>query len=106
MNLLLNAIYFTPEGGSICITTSLDRAGRIRLTVQDTGAGIPAQLLGKIFDPFFTTKPVGEGTGLGLTISHRIVEEHRGTIEVESQPGKGTAFIIALPSIEMGDRKD
>jgi two-component system, NtrC family, sensor kinase len=106
MNLLLNAIYFTSEGGSICITTGLDRAGRIRLTVQDTGAGIPAELLGKVFDPFFTTKPVGEGTGLGLTISHRIVEEHRGTIEVESQPGKGTSFIITLPSIEMGDRKD
>ncbi|MHB8845542.1 MAG: ATP-binding protein [Nitrospirota bacterium] len=106
MNLLLNAIYFTPEGGSIHIATGADAAGRIRLTVRDTGAGIPAELLGKVFDPFFTTKPVGEGTGLGLTISHRIVEEHRGTIEVESRPGTGTAFIITLPSIEMGDRKD
>jgi two-component system NtrC family sensor kinase len=106
MNLLLNAIYFTPEGGSICITTGPDAAGRISLTVQDTGAGIATELLGKVFDPFFTTKPVGEGTGLGLTISHRIVEEHRGTIEVESRPGKGTTFTITLPSIEMGDRKD
>jgi len=106
MNLLLNAIYFTPEGGSISITTGPDAAGRVRLTVRDTGAGIPQELLGKVFDPFFTTKPVGEGTGLGLTISHRIVEEHRGTIEAESQPGKGTAFIITLPSLEMGDRKD
>jgi len=106
MNLLLNAIYFTPEGGGISIITGLDTTGRIRLTVRDTGAGIPPELLGKVFDPFFTTKPVGEGTGLGLTISHRIVEEHRGAIEVESQPGKGTAFIITLPSLEMGDRKD
>ena len=102
MNLLLNAIYFTPEGGSICITTGLDSTDKIKLTVQDTGTGIPADLIGKVFDPFFTTKPVGEGTGLGLTISHRIVEEHRGTIDVDSQPGKGTTFIITLPAIESG----
>ena len=102
MNLLLNAIYFTPEGGSISITTGPDGtedAGGIRLDVRDTGAGIPADLIGKVFDPFVTTKPVGEGTGLGLTICHRIVEEHGGTIDVESEPGKGTTFIIKLPAI-------
>jgi len=109
MNLLLNAIYFTPEGGSITITTEAEgapaRAGRapagsrVRLTVRDTGAGIAPEVAGKIFDPFFTTKPVGEGTGLGLTISHRIVEEHGGSIDVESAPGKGTAFVITLPSV-------
>ncbi len=102
MNLLLNAIYFTPEGGSISIATSPDgveNAGWVRLDVRDTGAGIPADLIGKVFDPFFTTKPVGEGTGLGLTICHRIVEEHGGTIDVESEPGKGTTFIIKLPAI-------
>ena len=107
MNLLLNAIYFTPEGGSITITTEADAparpglaagASRVRLTVRDTGAGIAPEVAGKIFDPFFTTKPVGEGTGLGLTISHRIVEEHGGSIDVESAPGKGTAFVITLPS--------
>jgi PAS domain S-box-containing protein len=108
MNLLLNAIYFTPEGGRITITTATDTgparagaaagAGRVRLTVRDTGAGIPPELAGKIFDPFFTTKPVGEGTGLGLTISHRIVEEHGGSIDVESAPGRGTAFVITLPA--------
>jgi two-component system NtrC family sensor kinase len=104
MNLLLNAIYFTPEGGSISITTGPDGAdaGRIRLDVRDTGAGIPADLIGKVFDPFFTTKPVGEGTGLGLTICHRIVEEHGGTIDVESEPAKGTTFIIKLPAIKHG----
>jgi two-component system NtrC family sensor kinase len=109
MNLLLNAIYFTPEGGSIFIKTEQDEAtgasrlgdcpSRIRLKVTDTGSGIPEDLVDKIFDPFFTTKPVGEGTGLGLTISHRIVEEHGGAIDVESAPGKGTTFTITLPSI-------
>jgi two-component system NtrC family sensor kinase len=105
MNLLLNAIYFTPEGGSISITTGPDGAettGGIRLDVRDTGAGIPADLISKVFDPFFTTKPVGDGTGLGLTICHRIVEEHGGTIDVESEPGKGTTFIIKLPAIKHG----
>jgi len=105
MNLLLNAIYFTPEGGSISISTGPDgaeNAGGIRLAVQDTGAGIPADLIDKVFDPFFTTKPVGEGTGLGLTICHRIVEEHGGTIDVESELGKGTTFIIKLPAIRYG----
>jgi two-component system NtrC family sensor kinase len=105
MNLLLNAIYFTPEGGSISITTGPDgaeNAGGVRLDVRDTGAGIPAGFIDKVFDPFFTTKPVGEGTGLGLTICHRIVEEHGGTIDVESEPGKGTTFIIKLPAIKHG----
>ena len=105
MNLLLNAIYFTPEGGSISITTGPDGeepASGVRLEVRDTGAGIPADQIGKVFDPFFTTKPVGEGTGLGLTICHRIVEEHGGTIDVESEPGKGTTFIIKLPAIKHG----
>lgn len=109
MNLLLNAIYFTPEGGSIFIKTEHDDAkeeartsdcsSRVRLSVADTGSGIPEDLIDKIFDPFFTTRPVGEGTGLGLTISHRIVEEHSGVIDVESTPGKGTTFIITLPAI-------
>jgi signal transduction histidine kinase len=109
MNLLLNAIYFTPEGGSIFIKTEPDETSqergltgcprRIRLSVSDTGAGIPGDLIDKIFDPFFTTKPVGEGTGLGLTICHRIIEEHGGTIDVESEPGNGATFIITLPSI-------
>jgi len=113
MNLLLNATYFTPEGGSITIATAADaahsrpglagRSSMVRLTVRDTGAGIAPEIAGKIFDPFFTTKPVGEGTGLGLTISHRIVEEHGGSIDVESAPGKGTTFVITLPSAARHD---
>ncbi|HEY6000103.1 MAG TPA: ATP-binding protein [bacterium] len=107
MNLLLNAISFTPPGGGITITTEAQAGpvrpgsagGAIRLSVRDTGAGIPPEIVGKIFDPFFTTRPVGEGTGLGLTICHRIVEEHGGSIDVESAPGAGTAFVITLPAV-------
>jgi two-component system NtrC family sensor kinase len=109
MNLLLNAIYFTPEGGNIFIKTEPDDTSqeqgvkgcqsRIRLSVRDTGTGIPGGLIDKIFDPFFTTKPIGEGTGLGLTICHKIVEEHGGSIDVESEPEKGATFIITLPTI-------
>lgn len=109
MNLLLNAICFTPEGGSIFIKTEAGTlspegslhgsARKIRISVGDTGAGIPGNIIDKVFDPFFTTKPVGEGTGLGLTISHKIVEEHAGTIDVKSEPGKGTWFIIELPAL-------
>jgi two-component system NtrC family sensor kinase len=109
MNLLLNAIYFTPEGGNIFIKTEPDDTSqeqgvkgcrsRIRLSVRDTGTGIPSDLIDKIFDPFFTTKPIGEGTGLGLTICHKIVEEHDGTIDVDSEPEKGATFIITLPTV-------
>ena len=63
------------------------------------GAGIPADVIEKVFDPFFTTKPVGDGTGLGLTICHRIVDEHGGTIDVKSEPGRGTTFVITLPAL-------
>jgi len=113
MNLLLNAIYFTPEGGRISIRTELydaepeprfsGCADLVRLSVTDTGSGIPGDLIDKIFDPFFTTKPVGEGTGLGLTICHKIVEEHGGTIDVASKPGSGATFSITLPSITCKD---
>jgi two-component system NtrC family sensor kinase len=113
LNLLLNAIYFTPEGGSIFIKTETDDVLgetrfpgcplRVRLSVTDTGSGISDDLIERIFDPFFTTKPVGEGTGLGLTISHKIVEEHNGFIDVKSEPGKGASFIITLPSIACGE---
>jgi two-component system NtrC family sensor kinase len=67
------------------------------VTVQDTGKGIPADVLPRIFDPFFTTKPVGQGTGLGLSISYQIVQQHGGDIRVTSQPGKGTRFTVRLP---------
>jgi signal transduction histidine kinase len=70
--------------------------------VQDTGCGIPSQYLSRIFDPFFTTKGVGEGTGLGLSVSLGIVERHGGRILVESEVGRGTLFTVSLPLMQVG----
>ncbi len=98
MNIIMNSMYFMAEGGKIDITTALSGAGSyIEITISDTGCGILDENLNKIFDPFFTTKPVGEGTGLGLAICHRIVQDHNGIIEAESEVGKGTTFKIRLP---------
>ncbi len=114
MNIIINSLYFTPEKGVITIKTemdsvmheqgSLENTDKIRVVITDTGTGIPDDMISKIFDPFLTTKPVGEGTGLGLAISHKIVEEHGGNIEVESEIGKGTTFIIKLPTMAKDDK--
>jgi signal transduction histidine kinase len=72
----------------------------VALTVTDTGCGIPSEHLPRLFDPFFTDKEVGQGTGLGLSISYGIVEEHGGSIEVESRVGEGSSFTIYLPVLE------
>jgi signal transduction histidine kinase len=69
----------------------------VDIEIQDSGSGIPLDIVSKIFDPFFTTKDVGKGSGLGLYIVHEIIEEHDGCIAVDSQPGKGTRFLIRLP---------
>lgn len=97
MNLVLNSRDAMPNGGTLRIETSRvqGQPGSIRLAVSDTGCGIPPEVLGKISEPFFTTKP--EGTGLGLSVSYKIVREHGGTVEVRSEPGHGTTFTIVLP---------
>jgi signal transduction histidine kinase len=69
----------------------------MELTIADTGHGMPKELIKKVFEPFFTTKEFGQGTGLGLTVVKGIVEEHQGSIAVESEEGKGTTFRVLLP---------
>lgn len=69
----------------------------VYVSISDNGCGIDPKYLKRIFDPFFTTKPVGEGTGMGLSVTYSIIERHGGTIEVESAVGRGTSFIIAIP---------
>lgn len=97
MNLFLNALQAMPGGGELTVEVSRrnSRKGWIQISVNDTGHGIAPEHLPKIFDPFFTTK--SKGLGLGLSIIHKIVEGHGGTIEVESFPGKGSIFTLKLP---------
>jgi signal transduction histidine kinase len=112
MNLITNAAQaMHAQGGVITIETSRAKGpngpngpndpngddGKVQVVVADTGPGIPPEILPRIFDPFFTTKDVGEGSGLGLSIVHGIVERHGGTIAVASEVGKGTRFTVTLP---------
>jgi signal transduction histidine kinase len=97
VNLVINAIQAMPEGGRLLIATRHTPETAI-LSVEDTGAGIPEDLIGQIFKPFLTTKEIGKGTGLGLSVVHGIVTAHSGEIFVESQPGQGTRFDIHFPT--------
>jgi signal transduction histidine kinase len=96
MNILSNAVDAIDEKGTITINTSISKSF-IQISIKDTGQGIPESLREKIFDPFFTTKGVGKGTGLGLSITQSIIEKHKGSINVKSEEGKGTEFIISIP---------
>ena len=96
MNLLANAGQGIPDAGDVWITTrQVD--DKVQIVVRDNGVGISKEDLPKIFDPFFTTKDVGGGTGLGLSITYGIIQRHGGTIEVESELGKGTTFTVTIP---------
>ncbi len=95
-NLLANAVEAMPSGGTLTLKTFREGASVV-IQVTDTGEGIPKENLSKLFEPFFTTKRDRKGTGLGLSISKMIVENHRGMLLVESEPGKGTTFRITLP---------
>jgi two-component system, NtrC family, sensor kinase len=96
MNLIANAVDAIAGEGKIVIATS-QTSEAFLISIRDTGAGIPEAIRSKIFDPFFTTKPVGQGTGLGLAISYGIVQEHGGSIEVQSEEGVGTEFVVKIP---------
>jgi two-component system NtrC family sensor kinase len=102
--LLVNATEAMPHGGVLEVSTEMGGTGfslcdSARIRVRDTGAGIPPEVLAQIFDPFFTTKEDQQRTGLGLAVARSIVEQHGGEIAVESTPGKGTEFVVALPAV-------
>jgi signal transduction histidine kinase len=103
LNLILNAAQALPEGradvNEIALTT-LAADGELTVEIRDTGTGIAPEVLPHIFDPFFTTKRIGEGTGLGLAVSCRIVADHGGRIDVASELGRGSAFRVVLPLVE------
>ncbi len=99
MNLLTNSIQAIEGKGDIFIETISSGIG-VKIIIRDTGAGMSTEVKKHIFEPFYTTKEVGSGTGLGLAISYGIIEQHQGNIDVISEDGKGTEFIISLPIVQ------
>jgi signal transduction histidine kinase len=101
--LLRNAEDAMEKGGTLTLRSRLEPASadwdedRVAVEVEDTGCGIPAQVKHRVFDPFFTTKKGGTGTGLGLSVSYGIIRSYGGTIEIESEPGRGTKATVTLP---------
>jgi two-component system NtrC family sensor kinase len=87
------------KAGTLAVRSECIGGNTIRVTFGDTGPGIPDEVLKRIFDPFFTTKDVGMGTGLGLSVSHGIIQEHGGRIWAESDPGQGAVFVVELPVV-------
>ena len=99
VNIIVNALQAMPDGGKLTVCTRMTEDRRfVEIEISDTGCGIPQEHLSKLFDPFFSTKRTGEGTGLGLSVTLGIVEKHNGTIDVESQVGQGSSFVIRLPA--------
>lgn len=101
--LLVNATEAMPHGGLLEVSTEMDAAsGQARIRMRDSGVGIPPEVLPRIFDPFFTAKEEQQRTGLGLAVARSIMEQHGGEITVESAPGQGTGFVVALPVVTVG----
>ena len=101
LNLLTNAVDAIGDEGELCVATTIHEGG-VRMSVSDTGCGIPETDLDKLFEPFFTTKPVGKGIGIGLATCYHIVQEHGGEISVNSELGAGTCFSVTLPINKRG----
>jgi len=109
INLVTNAMYAMDDKGlrwgdkkwrRLLKIKTFPANGQVVLAVSDTGKGIPQEIIDKIFEPFFTTREVGQGTGLGMSISYRIISDYGGTIEVESEVDVGTTFTLKFPSVE------
>lgn len=100
LNLLTNALDAIRGSGNITVRTFLERDAHLCLEIRDTGCGIPPEHLDKLFEPFFTTKPVGKGIGIGLSTCYNIVHDHGGSIQVCSNLGEGSAFMVVLPLSE------
>ena len=98
VNLLINACHAVDGQGTIQVITFKIDSDRVHIQVKDNGKGIEKKNLSRIFDPFFTTKPVGQGTGLGLSVGYGIIKRHQGTIHVKTEEGGGTVFTISLPA--------
>ena len=97
LNLILNAVdAIDDDVGKISVVTK-KFGNEIRVTIADTGKGIPQERISRIFEPFYTTKEPGRGTGLGLSVCHRTIKQHGGHILVDSQIGSGTEFTVILP---------
>lgn len=105
MNLLVNAAHAMDKYGRIDIRTGTGDQ-QVWLEIEDNGSGISPEHIDHLFDPFFTTKPVGKGTGLGLALSKDIIDKHSGTIEVHSEPGRGTCFRVSLPITQPAESAD
>jgi signal transduction histidine kinase len=97
LNIINNAIDAAPEGGDITCRIVMEEGRFIAFRVEDSGEGIPPDIIGKIFDPFFTTKPTGEGAGLGLYVSRKIVEKLGGAIKAGNMPGRGAVLTVRFP---------
>ena len=97
-NLLSNAAYAAGRTGHVTLQARRTLTGDLMVSVTDTGAGVLPEIRPRLFEPFFTTKPAGQGTGLGLSVSLGIVEQHRGKIEVENMPGSGARFTVIIPA--------
>jgi signal transduction histidine kinase len=86
-----------PEGGKLRVSLEAHRPERVEVRIADSGTGIPDEALAKIFEPFFTSKPRGKGSGLGLAVAKGIVSDHGGRIDVSTEVGKGTEFLVSFP---------
>ena len=98
MNLCVNAVDAMPEGGTLAISSRNLEPGQVEVTVEDSGSGMPKEVLAKALDPFFTTKEVGKGTGLGLSIVYSTVKSHQGQMQLRSEPGQGTRISLRFPA--------